>query len=479
MASEIIISNPQAGMGASAYVGFDEIRGLNINDKTGAAFPNRALTKESGSVVEDLIEGYCIDDNSRVYTFTQENFNKVYKLSSGTWTELSGFTNSPIYGIAFWKGYIILIHSNGNMDASGDDGATWTNSFDTITSSSAGTNPTIVSRQNGNLYIGNEYYVERLEEVTGKTFDPTDNTTWTLTNGNLDLPSDYEITHLAELGNNLVMACDNRTNDAVSDIFSWNYSDVSSFDVGPRIWETRIRSLLSINNLLYIQGSGNSNWYVSNGVSVQRFARIPRTLVDLSTLKFDMWNRISFYYDGRIYFGLGSNNTDVYPAGVYSLDINTKVLNLEQIISTGNDGTLDAVWIGALIPPTGVTFNYRVCWYDENESAGSKYGVDDLGSARYTDDKAYMVSQFIRVGTTLASRTFSDIQIELTKPMVSGDSVKIAFRTAQNGAWTHINTWNTVGDQSLYVEWGEPELKDVQFKITLNGEAEFIEARIK
>ena len=172
--------------------------------------------------------------------------------------------------------------------------------------------------------------------------------------------------------------------------------------------------------------------------------------------------------DGRIYFGIGSDSTQK-PLGIYSLDINTASLKIENIISTNETGENASVAIGIL---KGLGLKDYLCsWQDDNTTT---FGTDKLSTTPYKDDLAYLTTQFYTVGSNLRGRTFAEVQGELAKIMVATDSIKISYRTVQGGAWTAIKTWDVDGDQSLYTPFGVSNIKNIQFKVIVNNVAELL-----
>ncbi len=174
--------------------------------------------------------------------------------------------------------------------------------------------------------------------------------------------------------------------------------------------------------------------------------------------------------------------------GIYSLDPKTAAIKLEHLISTGGDGTDNVAEINSIKSLGNKKF--LSMW---TEGGTPSYGADKVNTTRYTSDEAYIVSKFYRLGTPNNKKTLNRIEVELSKPMASGDSVKIYYRTAQNGSWLSVNNdavEDASGDtesfmshtnqgavQSWSLEWTK-ECENIQFKIVLNDEAELFEVRI-
>ena len=110
----IVINNFQAGMAPSAYLGFEELRGINITDKPGAAYPNSATAKDSGSTIDEAYIQEITEDSAGNQWGHDGGGQNVYKRTAqDTWSKFtpggSNHTASNIKGIHYWKGYVAVI----------------------------------------------------------------------------------------------------------------------------------------------------------------------------------------------------------------------------------------------------------------------------------------------------------------------------------------------------------------------------------
>ena len=488
----IIVNNPQKGIAPSSYLGFEEIRNLNITDKPGVAYPHRALTSEGGATVDDLMEKMVKDSTGDIWGYTKEVGNYVFK-RNGTWAELTAHTDSGIDGMEYWKSYVAIIEG-GTIDwyKISDNSCDTSWSASDITDSGSNPHPTLHSKNDDKLYLGANNVIDTITEDTN--FVPATGATYTVVKAAFKLPEGYTIVYLEELGEKLVIGTSKNGNAMESVLFFWDRSS-TTYDNIITMRDESIANMIVVDNLLYIQGGTKGTWYVSNGTSTQKIAELPYTLADLSSFPLNVYRNAICYKDGLIYFGVSYNGGSVAVPilGVWSLNPKTSALNYEYTISPGEYGqtATKAVYIGALIPIGGSNPNLLVSWYDEN---GSAYGTDDIGSARYTSDLAYLVSDFSRVAGSLDKRPLNKWSVQLSKPMASGDSVKVYYRTAQNGSWLNVvdgvtesttSTDNTAfmsfavegASQSKRID--QPiEVENLQVKIVLNDEAELFETRI-
>lgn len=497
----IIINNFQRGIAPSSYLGFEEIRNLNITDKPGICYPHKALTKESSTTVTDILRKMVKDSEGDVWGYGTEEGNDVFKRDGGSWELHEGgaanqHTDAGIDGMFFWKGYVGVIIS-GTIDwydITTDQADTSWGASD-ITDSGSNPHPAIHSRNDDNVYLGANNVIDSIAEgASGFTPDGGTPAAYIVTKAALDLPEQYTITNLEELGEKLMIGTSKTGNDLEATIFPWDRSS-SSFDTPIVIKDESIVNMITVNNLLYVQCGGRGNWYVTNGVSVEKIGQIPITLVDLSSIQLDRatGREAVCYMNDLIYFGVSYNSGSIECLGVWSLNPKNGAFNFEYTISPGEYGQTasKAVYIGALMPLGGATPNLLVSWFDDN---GSAYGVDDIGSNRYTDDKAFLISQFYRAGFVLNKRPLHTWEVQLAKPMASGDSVKLYYRTAQNGTWKNVvddvTESTTAASNAAFMSYAVEgaiqsfrrdrviEAENIQVKCVLNDEAELLEISI-
>jgi hypothetical protein len=218
------------------------------------------------------------------------------------------------------------------------------------------------------------------------------------------------------------------------------------------------------NNRIYFQAGQRGEWYITDGTSIAPISRLPYTLVaGYITAKF------ATVYNDLIYFGLSTGATK---NGIFSLNPNTNAINFEYVLSPGEG--MDTI---NSICGLGESDNTLLVGWNE----GSTYGVDARSTSRYSSDAAFLVSQFYRVGTAYSKRAFQEVDIQLSKPMASGDGVSVWYRTAQNASWTSVGTMTYAADgaiQSKVLPFGI-SVESVQFKVSLNDEAELIDVTIR
>ena len=489
--SPLIIKNFQKGIAHSSYLGFEEIRGLNITDKPGVCFPNYSLTKESSTTIDQKIIDTCWDNQGQLWAV---GATKLFKrTTAGIWSSIT-LTGTPgaIVGVAFFgattvksKGWIILFNGTTTDILDLADETTWIDNWAALGGSIAN-RPSIVATD-GVLYFGmGNNNLGSLTENTLDGFAPGTGASYTVKNNSdpaLDIKKDFVIRDLVELGNKLLI-CGAKSGDNNSAIiFPWD-KDATTFNI-PIIlhedgdaagWQT-----ISIGLKTYIQVGKRGKWYITNGTEALLFAQMPITLTALIPASTLLNRKAIDIVNGLIYFGMSADSTQK-SMGIYSLNPNTGAINFEYLISTNKDGSVDSIEVTSINSLGNKKFISTF-----SDSASSTFGADKINTTRYTSDLVYLVSRFYRVGGKVDKRTFNTIEIQLSKPLASGDSVKLYYRTAQNGSWLNVQNGavedavgdtfsfiSTVGDQSAMINT-TIKVENIQFKCALNDEAELLE----
>ncbi len=477
----MLINEFQKGIAPSSYLGFEFMRCCDIRSRVGAIRPNFASAEETdnGSIV-DLMEQMVIDDDGVIYGYTTATQNKIYqRATDGTWSVLAGNQDQAIGGIAWWEGHLIVIYLNSDLDAWDKDNTTWHTDFDTITSTGATHNPTIVG-QDGILYIGNSRFVEALSLVDGAVFDPSGavGTDWALSLEAAVLSQDYQIVSIVALGKDLMLGTKNKEHPMRADIFPWG-RDVQEARQPIRIQENDVRMMITVNNLVYVMAGKRGHWYVTNGSTVSFVAKIPETVIPFVEERdtITVYRDAVAYNDGLIYFGIGNNDATFSNLGIYSLDPVTGVINMEHIISTGEDGSNDQLQIGSIIAEGGFDLDLIWSWQDDENSS---YGADHIGASRYTGDTAYFITRFLLQGTAYTPASIDQPSYRLARALTTGDSIKVWYRKEQGAAWTTFASPHYYYEATVGVINGQmPSITNIeggiQFKVALNADIELID----
>lgn len=470
--TDLVIKDWTKGIGPSPHLGFGDMRNVDVYDIPGIARLNYALVKASGTTVTDLILWQVQDPLVPGRVWALGDTGKLYKStdSGASWTHISGNTSGGVgQGLAVWNNYVFTFRATA-IDLYDIGASAWRNSWKTDLPSDSLWHPAYVSKNDGNLYIGAGRYVSSVEEIG--TFDYNNAGTYTWTPQALDLPENYRIKCLAELGNNLEIGTwmgSSITDYMVADLFPWDRSS-PSFGEPLQFHENGINQMIGENNTLYIQAGTTGKYFVSNGVQKNQIAQIPYSIADLeSGLNIECFPGAMVWNKERIYSGLSafSGNSGLPCMGVWSINPNStsNTLVMENTISSGADGTSTVVRIGSILNIT--PHNVLVGWLD-----GSTYGIDKTDSNHYGSYLGYVVSPFYNVGTPLLKRQFTQGEFELAKPLISGEGVKVSYRTNLSASFTLIGTYDFSTLAGVISHNFIPDIPDcefVQIKVALTS----------
>jgi len=463
-----------AGIANSPHLGFGLIKNIDLEYVEGVIRANISPTKVSSTTVTGQMANFCYDNVGNMYG--TDSAGKVYKSTNngGTWSDITGGGMGATdcgRGIIFWKDYVITCGTT-QMAAYGPISGSpswvitgWTPDSLALTTAE---NHKMVIGPNDILYIANQRYVASLKEDTN--FDPTSTGSYTFNNQALDLREDFEITTMDFLGDLLNVFAYLPPSSGIGDlksgqIFPWDtLSDSFTTPIQMR-GVRKIASCLSVGGLMYfITEDEEGAIYAFNGREVGLLRRfLFLTLATGETSKF-YFGGIMLMRD-KIFFGLGNSSANgTYSVGVYSYDIKTGRVILENLISTGADGSASKVVISALLATGGS--NYIIAW----NVSDTTYGIDKVaGTARATSYAASAESPFFRVAIKKEPFTFRRVEIELARDLVSGEGVKIEYRARKNDSWTTVATIDYAtygGINNIGLDFSA-RVENVQFRISL------------
>lgn len=477
MPTEITIQAPQLGIAQSPHIGFGDVRQLNIDSIPGIAKLNTIMVKKSGTTVDAQITWFARDPDTPANIGALDSNGVFYKStdSGGTWSEVSDRDGSGQGLIIKW-GYAFICETT-TIDVIKMSDDTITNNWKTI-DSDALWHPMIHSKNDGKIYGGAGKYIFSIEENSGQTFDPATSTTYTFTQQALDLPDGYRIKCLAELGNNLMIGTwqGSAVNQIrIADIFPWDRSS-TSFSQPISLDEFGVHALLNTGNVLTVLAGIEGVIYRCDGVNAYPVARLPQ---DLSGGKY-----IEFYpgaimnYKRKVFFGVSWTSSAISGMGVYSIRNSSKgtILNLEHVPSTGNDGTTNAMVIGALLPITHDTF--LMGWRDN-----TTYGIDLSSATSYaysSDYSGYFDSPLYEVGNEKNKWKPGEAELHLGRPLRTGEGIQIKYRVSLADSFTTVKTMayadNGIGAIiskviPIHIPDDIKQAEHVQFRVALLGTA--------
>jgi hypothetical protein len=466
---DIVIKDFQLGVGESPETGFGNMVNIDISSIKGIARIQQTTSQVSysGTAVVDTIQWIVDGAISPQSVFALGDTQKVYKSSGGTssWEMITGNNGGFGTGLAFWKNYLFVFRTTTiDVLASPYTSANWTLSWPgTNIGSDSYWHPAFVG-QDDILYFGCGRYLGAIQEVAGTTFDPATSTTYTIqygtsTSSALDLPQDYKIKCICELGSNLLLGTYKGTaiyDYTVGDIFPWDrISD--SFDLPIRTGEAGIHQMININNTVYFAAGIYGRYFMTNGSSITEAFRIPQSSTGITSGYLNPYPGAMIQFNDKILFNV-SAGSGINNLGVWSYNLKTGAILLENTISTGGSGGSNGVLIGAL--KTTGTNSYFIGWSE----GGSTFGIDlcSLYNGRKTNYSAYIESQYIPIGSKTNPVPLSEIEFTLVKPLTTGQGVKIKYRTNLSDSFTTLGTYDfaTYGGITGYTD---------TFNITADG----------
>lgn len=300
-------------------------------------------------------------------------------------------------------------------------------------------------------------------------FDPSNPASYTYNNSALTLPGfEQAAVWLSELQVNLIVA-------AGKNLYPWDRSSTNFNGIPVPMRENIVRVVNILNNL-YITAGVKGNIYISNGYSTSPWVKIPDSffnVIDPQLIPGDM-----MAHRNKLYVGF-SQGSSPFLCGVFSIDLQSKIINFENQNSFG----LDASAVNTSFGQPSVLIDIESAAYDQYASAwydGSEGGMDINTNAVYTDGETVIETDLVPVGTFLYPKTFVDIEFKLDKTMSANDSITVFGRQslsdsyAQLGITTANSTLSDVYTPLVLQKWQWLQLKVV---LTSGTTSDFIRLR--
>lgn len=437
---------------AKLYSDFLKTTVVNItSDGTGTFYVVNFGTPKHQIV--DGIYTYVLDDNGSVWLnnggsgfFAMGNITKR-KVGSTTKTSNGnglGFYRSPI---ANAKGYLFVFRNSSidyfndvtgewhyawRLDTDGaDDG--WDYEIGYLnTGVTVNNTHTTIRGQGNNLYWCDGAFISSLVANSPTVeFDPTTPATYTYTKQALGIDDNDIAQCLTILGNNIYIGGN------LNAVYSWDRIKYY-YDFRILIPENGIKRLLTINTTIYIFAGNRGRIYQTNGSQASLYKKVPDHLSDTVEPYFT-WGDV-YSVKNQIYFGIKATNNagtviNNY-GGLWAIDADTKAIRISNKLSydsyenyvsclTINNSVTSGI---ALYSGWGTTTTYTM---NDNGNTYTYYlgGIDKPSTSPYSNYETYADSDMIPIATYLQNKTFEQVEFKLTKPMVSGEGVKIQYRT--------------------------------------------------
>lgn len=447
---QFAIEGWQEGVAPHPILGFAHVRNSDISTNPGSFRTNNILSKKSSTTVTGNIIGFRINPNSSQQIYAYDTGAVVYKSTDNgsTWTTIGGNSSGTGTGIAIWKDYL-FVATNTKLDAYGplSSSPSWSTNWQTLDSS---TTHIMLESVDDRLYICNGRYVSQLKELT--TFAPGTSSTYAWNQRAITLGSGYITTCMDDLGSYLMVGTrrGNGYDFKVADIFPYTRTDLT-LGIPLKLQENGVNAMIAINNRLYVQAGIEGKFFECDTVTFSEIAKIPNYIINLDGGSFIVtFPGAIMLHRGKIFFGVSSSSI-LGNLGVWSIRLDTKKLQLENTISTGNDGSTASMYINALISLSRDT--YMCAWFD---NVTPSYGIDRIDNqVRYSNYETAIESPLYHIGESLGNRTIGSIEVHLDKPLATGQGVRIKYRGNLNSAFTTLGTY-TYSTEGAVLSFNKP-----------------------
>lgn len=402
-------------------------------------------------------------------SFIVDNNGRIWYDATGFafWRLIEGNTRSGGTGQGISVAYDhLFVFRATTIDVMIISSLAWTNGWQT-TLTSATHHKTFI--KDGIIYFGNGRYVGSIEEVG--TFAPSNAATYTFDVTALDLPKGFVVGPISELGSKLVPFA---SRAGLSRAFPWTTNASDSYDGDFPVPGSEVYDAKNILNTLYIAAGQEGNIYSSVGTVANLFMQLPGFISGIPGSNISAKIENLQYFQHRIFFTVTSigaySSIGLGASGVWSVEPQTRILNCENIISSGSYGATSGVSIPLLHKPTDTRLH--IGWRDADANT---QGLDSLGEGTfvyYTSYLPYIIFELLQVGNAKNQSTLATILFELTKVLTSGQGVRLSYRTNTSASFTTIGTYDfaTIGGLLSYFADSGIQLAEVlQIKAELTS----------
>src|SRR3990167_1348244 len=453
----LIIKDFHQGQSSSPYVrngAFARSQNLDVFSQSGIARINYLPVAATGTI-DDLLISITRSSVSPTTFYAASNSNKAYVIGPTTNpVTISGLLESnPTSGkyVLHWKGYLLTFTTN-NLKYF--DTPNWTNLAGSPLFSQATIHNYLVSKNDGRVYFCDGRYISVLYETSGQNFTPSNVATfndgnWSGTHQVFTLPEEYQALGLAELGRYLIIAAVNIDNNfsesknPITAYFFWDRS-ASTVDQILELSEKRMTNLLGIGGTIFISGGDKGKIWKITESGLQFHNQIPFDYDNEKTIQIGGLGYPSMvWWQDMLLVGV-SSSSGLYPAGIYGIKDN-KIAHL-FLTSEGFDGSTKNISIGSIYSYDEGTFFFG--W--KNITDGT-IGLDRIITSgnRQISYSSYFESLFYPVGTRGGKKSFDKVEVQLARPLQTGEGVKIKWRKNINDSFTTLGTRDYATDGAM------------------------------
>lgn len=257
-------------------------------------------------------------------------------------------------------------------------------------------------------------------------------------------------------------------------IYPWDL--VASSPINPLITlpERDIKSIVGVNQSIYIFAGNRGRIYISNGSQANLFAKIPDHISN-SVQPYFAWGAVLYHLE-QLYFGifqsLGSSPTVISSnnlyGGVWGVDLGSQILYMQNTLS---DNSSEGYCCALMSMNNAEIQGYGIYagWFNPDMSTS---GLDVSLATPYTGGQAVIESDLIPIGTYTKPRTVQQMEYKLSTPMVAGESITFNYRFFYGDTWKLIKTisYSATADSNYSgrfpATWGNSQWIQIQAVLT-------------
>ena len=221
------------------------------------------------------------------------------------------------------------------------------------------------------------------------------------------------------------------------------------------IAEPFIAHMVTVNTNAYIFAGNRGRIFLTNGSQAQLWAKIPDHISGTVEPRFDWGGACSV--KNQMYCSVNctdnTGNSITAYGGVWAIDLDTKAIRLSNRLSYGTYAGYSSAMIQQIYNPTTGVYATGLGLLVGWDSGASTYGIDQPALTPYTDGQAYVISDFIPVGTYLQPTTPTQFEYKLAMPLLASETVELQVGASlsdfTNGTFTSLGT--TTGSASKVI----------------------------
>ena len=464
----LTISDWNKGLASHPIYGFGVLKNVEVFENKGLAKIKNQISdrnSETPITLNTLAIAEVYDKYGNTYNLTNSGGNGVFYKNGDVYA--IGRTNP--WDMVYYKDYVFIRHA-GDISAYGpvNDGPQMFQSiYSSLDTNYAGK---IIIGQDGYLYTTNGNAVAKIDVTSSGTSGVAPSLT--VTPIALDLPDGRYATTIEEYGANLIIGTSaganyaERKNYPNARLYPWNRKSGILGDPGladlPVIFnENGINCVYQHANKLYVSAGTRGNIYVTDSTNYVKIATIPYAATGSNIESNVYYNAMTTSSRGTLLVGVSTENGDYSKAGIYEIDINDPSYPISLMgLSSDTDGPTDIGFVKQK------SFNRLHVGWKRYATAQIDFTGNDIQTGG-----AFIESRLYKVGDFNKKKTFSHIEFSLAEPLVSGQSIELAYRKNNRDDYTVIGEYDfaTLGAVTSFEDIaGISNAEYVQIRATLN-----------